>query len=395
MKGSRRAALAGSVLAVALASLASAQDFETAIRAGDYVRARAELERAIRERPDDPALRYRLAGVLAFSGATEAALAEYDSLLSSHPDDADYRLGRAQMLARLGRDTEALEETARALVLAPDYEDVWRLRLQLAQRGSDSTLADQVRREVMARYPTAVAAERAPQATTYDRFLSMGWGNDRLSGARPGWTQQFVRLDWQTTADVAWFGEIYRDERFGRSDTSVNAGGSWQALPEWRLGGALGAAGNVDFEPTREWSFDAQRSFEGGWGTAVQYRHRDFPAAAVSSYAFTGDRYIANYRVAYQINYSRLHGASSSLGHTVVFGWYPSETRSLGLTLGTGEEIERVGLDDLLRTRVASVTLSGRETFSSRWALNWWLGSHEQGDFFRRRYAGLAVRVGF
>lgn len=395
MKGLRLAGFAGSVLAVSLAWTASAQDFEIAIRAGDHARARAELERALLARPEDPALRYRLASVLASSGATEAALAEYDSLLSSHPNDADYRLGRAQMLARLGRDAEALEETARALALAPDYEDVWRLRLQLVERGHDSVLVDQVRREVAARYPTAVWASRSPESPTFDRFLSMAWGNDRLSGARPGWNQQFVRLDWQTTADVAWFGEIYRDERFGRSDTSVNAGGSWQAFPEWRLGGAFGAAGNVDFEPTREWSFDAQRSFEGGWGAGVQYRHRDFPAAAVSGYALTADRYISSYRVAYQLNYSRLQGAFSSLGHTFVFGWYPTDTRSLGLTLSAGDEIERVGLDDLLRTRIASVTLNGRETLSSRWALNWWLGSHEQGDFYRRRYAGLALRVGF
>ena len=82
---------------LAVVPTASAQDFESAIRAGDYARARAEIERALRERPDDPALRYRLASVLAYSGATEAALAEYDSLLSLHPNDADYRLGRAQM----------------------------------------------------------------------------------------------------------------------------------------------------------------------------------------------------------------------------------------------------------------------------------------------------------
>jgi YaiO family outer membrane protein len=395
MRGSSHGRVTLGLLATCCVLAAEAQDFESAIRAGDYVRARAELERALHEQPQDPALRYRLATVLGFAGATEAALAEFDALLSTYPSNADYLLGRAQMLARLGRDAQALDETARALALAPDYEDVWRLRLQLAERGADAGLAERVRREIATRYPTAVWSQRAPQPVTYDRSLSVGWSNDRLSGARPGWNQQFVRLDWQTSADLTWYGEIYRDERFGRTDLSGNVGGSWQALPEWRLGGAFGAVGDADFEPTREWSLDAQRSWGGGWGTGLQYRHRDFPTAAVSSYSFMGDRYISNYRVAYQLNYARLHGASSSLGHTVVLGWYLSDARSFGVTFGAGEEIERVDLDELLRTRVTSVTLSGREVLSSRWALNWWIGNHEQGDFYRRRYGGVAVRVGF
>lgn len=391
-----RARAAVGVLIAWVAVGVEAQDWESALRAGDYARARVELERALRVESGNSALRYQLARVLALSGATEAALAEFDSLLSSHPNDADYRLGRAQMLARLGRDAEALEETERAVSLAPDYEDVWRLRLQLAERGTSTALAEQVRADVAARYPDVVWWQRSLEApTTFGRTISVGWGNERLSGSRPGWNQQFVRLDWQASADVAWFGEVYRDERFRRSDSSLNVGGSWRALPEWRLGGAVGATGNADFEPLREWSLDAQRSWAGGWGTGLQYRHRDFATEAVSSYAFTGDRYIANYRVAYQLTYSRLQGASSSMGHALVLGWYPTDTRSVAMTFGTGEEIERVELDDLLRTRVTSVTLSGRETLSSRWGLNWWLGTHEQGDFYRRRYAGVAVRVGF
>jgi YaiO family outer membrane protein len=390
---------AGRIVASALFALvtlrAVSQEHESAIRAGDYARARGELERALQANPDDAVLRYELARVLAVAGATEAALAEYEALLTSHPDDADYLLGRAQMLARLGRDDEALAATGRAVALAPDYEDVWRLRMQLAARSADTALAGQIEREIAARYPDAAWSRRAPETPVYRRTVSLGWGDERLSGARPGWNQQFTRLDWQTSADGAWFGEVYRDERFRRSDVSFNAGGSWQALPEWRVGGAFGAARDADFEPTREWSADAQRSWQGGWGTALQYRRREFPTADVSGYTFVGDRYISDYRVAYQVNYSRLHGASSSLGHTIVLGWYPSDSRSLGITVGSGEEIERVELDTLLRTKVTSVTLTGRETITARWSLNWWLGSHEQGDFYRRRYAGLAVRLGF
>jgi hypothetical protein len=82
------------------------------------------------------------------------------------------------------------------------------------------------------------------------------------------------------------------------------------------------------------------------------------------------------------------------MGHALTLGWYPSEKRTLGLTIGAGEEIETVGLDQLLRTRVSSLTVNGRETLSPRVSLSWWLGTHEQGDLYRRRYGGISVRIG-
>jgi hypothetical protein len=53
----------------------------------------------------------------------------------------------------------------------------------------------------------------------------------------------------------------------------------------------------------------------------------------------------------------------------------------LAVSVGAGEEIETVGLNQLLRTDVKSVTLSGRDLLATRYTLNWWLGAHRQGDF--------------
>jgi hypothetical protein len=40
------------------------------------------------------------------------------------------------------------------------------------------------------------------------------------------------------------------------------------------------------------------------------------------------------------------------------------------------------------------VTLTGNETLSQRLSLSWWVGTHEQGDFYRRNHAGLSIRIG-
>jgi YaiO family outer membrane protein len=339
--------------------------------------------------------RYEHAQALARSGAAEAALAEFDALLADHPEDADYLLGRAQMHARLGQTAAAIETADRALALAPAYEDVWQLRLQLAERVGDAAATSELRAEVAARFPAASWWQRPPALVAYRRWFSGGYGAESLSNGAPGWSRQFVRLDAQTARGTALYGELSNSERFEETDTSFNAGGLWQVFPDWQLGAAAAVTDEARFLPDYELSLDATRAWRGGWGSTVGFRKRDYATGDVSSFSFLGEKYIAAFRVAYRLDRSRLAGADSTLTHSLGVTWYPSERRSFGITLGSGEEIEVVGLDQLLSTTVANATLTGRETFSPRLSIDWWLGTHEQGDFYRRDYAGLSVRVGF
>ncbi len=401
-RAERRSARHSRLLAVIVLSLlgggltqgAHAQEGQAVIRAADDAPA-PELEAARNVEPSNTSLRYERARALALSGATEAALAEFDALLIEFPDDADYLLGRAQMQARLGRNAAAVETAERALRVAPNYEDVWQLRLQLAVRAGDDAAADALRAEVAARFPDASWWQAAPAPVEYRRWLSAGSGTDRLSNGAPDWSRTFLRLDWQTAAAGTLFGEISSSERFEESDSSLDVGGNWQALPEWRLGAALTATKDARFLPERELSIDAARPWTAGWGTAFAFRERDYATGDVSSYSFTGEKYVSDYRIAYRLDRSRQSGVDdAALTHVLSLTWYPSDRRNIGVTLGAGEEIEIIGLDQLLHTDVANVTLTGNERLSARLSLSWWLGTHEQGDFYRRDYAGLSVRIG-
>ena len=381
------------LLGAGLLPQAHAQEGQVAIPAADGAPA-SELEGTINAEPGDPSLRYERARALARSGATEAALAEFDALLAEFPDDADYLLGRAQMQARLGQSAAAVETAERALRLAPDYEDVWQLRLQLAVRAGDDAAAAALRADLAARFPDASWWQAPPAQVEYRRWFSAGSGADRLSSGAPDWSRQFLHLDWQTAAAGMLFGEISRSERFEETDSSLYVGGAWEVLPEWQLGAALGVTEDPRFLPERELSIDATRGWTAGWGTAFGVRQRDYVTGDVSGYSFTGEKYISDYRIAYRLDHSRQSGADSALNHALMLTWYPSDKRSVGVTLGAGEEIEVVGLDQLLHTSVANVTFTGNEKLSERLSLNWWLGTHEQGDFYRRDYAGLSVRIG-
>jgi YaiO family outer membrane protein len=340
--------------------------------------------------------RYERARALAESGATEAALAEFDALLAEFPEDVDYLLGRAQMQARLGQNAAAIETADRALALAPDYEDVWRLRLQLAARTGGEIAVSALRAEVAARFPDATWWQQPPAPVEYRRWVSAGSGTDHLSNGAPDWSRQFLRLDSQIAAAGLLFAELSRNERFEETDSSLYVGGSWQALPEWQVGTGLAMTEDARFLPERELSFDATRTWMAGWGTTFGFRGRDYATGGdVSSYSFTGEKYISDYRIAYRLDHSRQSGVEdSALTHVLQLTWYPSDRRNVGVTLGAGDEIEVVGLDQLLHTSVANVTFTGNEKLSSRLSLGWWIGAHEQGDFYRRDYAGLSVRIG-
>ncbi len=382
-------------LAGASPSVLDAQEWQAALRAGDYPLALRELETALAADPRNSSLRYEHARTLALSDDPEGALTEFDALVADFPGDADYLLGRAQMQARLGQNAAAIETAERALAIAPAYEDVWQLRLQLAERTADDTAASALRAEAALRFPDATWWQRAPPPVEYRHWLSAGSGTERLSNGAPDWSREFLRLDWETAKAGLLFAELSRSERFEESDSSLYVGGNWQVLPEWQLGTGLALTEDARFLPEQELSVDSTRAWMNGWGTAFGFRHRDYVTGDVSSYSFTGEKYISDYRIAYRLDHSRQSGIDdSALTHVLQLTWYPSERRSLGVTLGAGEEIEVIGLDRLLHTSVSNVTFTGNERFSPRVSLSWWLGTHEQGDFYRRDYAGLSVRIG-
>ncbi|HET7608353.1 MAG TPA: YaiO family outer membrane beta-barrel protein, partial [Gammaproteobacteria bacterium] len=261
---------------------------------------------------ESPALRYERAQAFARSGSPEAALVELDALLAQFPNDADYLLGRAQMLARLGQDAAAVETAERALRLAPDYEDVWQLRLRLAERAGDDAAVAALRAQVAARFPDASWWHAPPAPIEYRRWLSAGSGTDRLSNGAPDWSREHLRLDFNTADGGALFAELSRSERFDEADSALYVGGSWGALRHWQLGAAAALTEDPRFLPERELSVDAARGWARGWGSAFAVRERSYATGDVTTYSFTGDKYVSDYRIAYRLDHSRQTGADSA-----------------------------------------------------------------------------------
>ena len=374
----------------------SADDVPAAIDGEDYARAaellRAELARA----PEDEAARFLLARVLGWAGDYRAAISEYDRLIARSPDNVDYSLGRAQVLAWAGRDSAALEELGRARLLAPAYEDVWRLELAVLERGTDANRLARLRDAAARAFPNAAWWRPRAQAPPADSRteLRLGAVHETLSTAVPDWRSVFLQVTRSGGAASTWYAALRREERFGRSDVVIGGGGGWKLSERWSTGLDLDIGGDADFLPRVSVAGWAGRALPSGWETQLRVRQRRYSTAKVTSAAATLGRYFGDFRAAYTFDYSRLHGEAGSAAHSATLNYYHSPGVQWDLTVARGQEAEAIAPGRVLRTDVTSFSLGARHALSDRWGLSWWLGSHRQGELYRRRYVGLSLATG-
>jgi YaiO family outer membrane protein len=397
---SARTALLGLVAFSALAPVAwgaPGSDVAAAIERQDYARAARELRVQLAATPDDVDARFTLARVLGWSGDYAGALAEYDALLAGAPANVDYVFGRAQVLIWTAHDEEAVRELDRARALAPQYEDVWRLEQTVLERGGDRVRLATFRDEAARQFPGAVwwkAAQRSPEAPLGPATqLTAGTVHESLSNGAADWSSLFVQVD-HRRANGNVHARVSRDERFGLSDATVNAGADWRLAPRWSAGADVGLGADADFAPRSAVSGWGLRSFPQGWETEFRLAQRTYSETRVTSTAFGLGRYFGNFRAAYRVDLAQLDGDASATTHSATLNYYRSAKLQFNVSLVGGQEAESVGPAEVLRTDVRGFTVGARHALGGRLRLSWWAGAHRQGDLYRRRYVGLSVTAG-
>lgn len=371
-------------------------EIDIAIATVDYDGALALIEKELAVAPGDTSLRMYRARVHGYLGNDAAALHDLDALRREHPYDVDYALARARIHARQDRDDEALEDLRQAVALAPEYEEVWRLRYELLSRDQDETTRSEfesVSLEAAARFPDADWWQPDEPADLETWTVVVGAGHENLDNNSPSWNQQFVEVGRYYDAWGRYRVGIARDERFDNSDLSVLFGADAFFASDWSAGLEVTYVDDANFQPDFGYSAYVGRSLQDGWAFNLRYRRREYETATVGSTIGSVEKYLGDFRVAYALSLSHLHGASNSVGHGLTVNWYYSDISSIGLSLNTGEEAESIGPGQVLETEVRGATLVGRREISDRLALQWWLGTHDQGDFYRRQYLGMALTL--
>lgn len=343
-----------------------------------------------------PAQRLEEVGKLRRDGELHVALSKLDALRAEFPHDVDYVLARAQILSQSQRDTEALEELSIATTLAPDYEDVWQLRFRLLDRStSESAIAQRAALETEAarRFPKATWWQTRLAREASEWMLLIGAGHENLSNGLPGWDSQFVEIHFEEDAYRRYRLRLGRDVRYAEADISIGLGAerSWES--GWFAGLDAASSRSPAYQPELGYSGHLGKTLSDGWVVDLRYRQRAYTSTRVGTVVGTIEKYYGDYRFAYGLGWSRLQGTASFANHVATVNWYYGDRANIGLSVSTGNEAESLENGQVLETSVRGITLSGRREITRRVGLQWWLGLHDQGDYYRRRFVGLAFSI--
>ncbi|MGA8204807.1 MAG: YaiO family outer membrane beta-barrel protein [Woeseiaceae bacterium] len=350
---------------------------------------------AFAEDPDAPVdgTRFQEAREAARAGDFERARTLYADLVREHPNDVDYVFGYAQVLAWLGDPEASLPLLEEARRLAPDYEDVWALEFRLRQVRHDRQYRDED--EAFAR----AAAERFPDAKWLTQAAPRPAGEwrwrvaaerERLSNGAPDWQNYSASFSWRPGDGRQISLTANRATRFGTTDDALGADASIELNDRWIAGAAAAFSSAPDFLPEAAFGLSLSRKLEHGWVVNGRLRRRAYPDQSVGTLEVGAERYVGKYRFEYAVGESRL-GGEQALVQRIAADRYAADGGRLGLVLASGEEIEAVGPGQLLRTRVWSVAVTGAYVLDGRFEIGWWLGTHEQGDLYRRDAIGVSV----
>lgn len=388
---------------VALLTMHSAVVADTSLRAIDKAVAVSEYEHALDlidaqlvVNPEDVALRLRRAQVLGYNGDNDAAMEALSELHRQYPQDVDYLFARAQLLARQERDREALDDLRQAVALAPDYEDVWKLRHKVLSRQYDEVAQFELQallRDVAVHFPRADWWRTTESDAVARWTVLIGAGHENLSNGAPSWKQQFVEVSREQDSEGNYRLGLARDERFDDSDLTIRVAGEYSFASDWLAGFDLNTASDPTFQPGLGYGGFVSRSMLSGYVVSLRYGRREYETVTVGSTTAGLERYIGDFRFAYALGLSHLHGASNSMNHNATVNWYYNERASVGVSLNSGEEAEAIGPGQVLQTDVRGISVNGRHQLTDRFGLQWWLGLHDQGDFYRRQYVGMAVSI--
>lgn len=382
----------------ALGAAPSLSAIDAAIAAADYGQALELIDAGLARTPENVALRFRRARVHSYTGDQASALRDLDALRDEYPRDVDFAFARAQSLAQLGRDDAALNDLREATRLAPEYEAVWKLRYTLLSRQHSTATRierDLVKKEIARRFPQASWRELAEHSDEPQWTVLAGAVHEDLDHGLPSWNREFLEITRKTESAASYRAGLARDERFGVADLSMMLGAGIELAKRWRAEIGIVYVDGADFQPELSLNLLLGKSLDNGWATDIRYQRRNYAAATVSMTTAGVEKYAGDFRIAYSLGIAHLHGASNSLNQSLTVNWYYREHSSIGIRINRGDEAESIGPGRVLETPVRGASIMGRREISERLSLDWWLGLHEQGDFYRRQFLGMAVSIRF
>jgi YaiO family outer membrane protein len=227
--------------------------------------------------------------------------------------------------------------------------------------------------------------------------LEGGLTHEQLTNDRPDWNSLYVEAAHDFAPRQTLYGLLRETERFDLRDSEIAAAYYHPFDADWT--GLIEASYSPNHNVLPEASVLGHLSWAAGsgWVLSGGTRFSEYTQNGTRVVMGGVERYFGSYRAAYTLYNGKPEGESSASSHRLAFDYYYYGERSrIGVAVTWGREVEYVGPPTgIIVSDVRAFALLGRHWLTPAWALTWELGTHEQGDLYRRTGGRLGLRHRF
>ncbi|HEX6692600.1 MAG TPA: YaiO family outer membrane beta-barrel protein [Burkholderiales bacterium] len=220
---------------------------------------------------------------------------------------------------------------------------------------------------------------------------------ERLTNDEPDWKSLYLEAAHAFAPRQTLYGTLRETERFDLRDRELSAGYAHPFGTAWTA--VLEASHSPEHNVLPDKSFFGQLYWAagGGWVLNGGARFSEYTDTDTRILTAGVERYFSSYRASYTFYNGKPEDTGSASSHRLAFDhYYYGERSRVGMAVSWGREVENVGPPSgIVTSDVRALSVVGRHWLTPEWAVAWELGTHEQGDFYRRTGGRLALRYRF
>jgi len=243
----------------------------------------------------------------------------------------------------------------------------------------------------------AMLALVAVPAAAGEAEMEAGATYEHLTNDKPHWRSIYLDAMQTFAPRQTLYGTVRATERFDLRDLELAGGYAHPFGTKWT--GVIEASYSPDHNVLAEHSEFVQAYYAAGAGWVLNAGARFSSYTDSDARVLTAgvERYFGHYRAGYTYYNGKPEEAGSASSHRLSFDYYYFEERSrVGVAVSWGREVENVGPPTgIVTSDVRSISIVGRHWLTPDWAIAWEIGTHEQGDLYRRTGGRLGLRHRF
>lgn len=243
--------------------------------------------------------------------------------------------------------------------------------------------------------PTVVKKKFSDEGSSTTE-VSVDYAIESLTNGRGNWHEGSLNVIHKFSPRKVLYGTYRETSRFRARDREARVGLYQPLNRKWTIVAEASASPTHKVLP--KWSAMAQieRAFPKGWIAQAGFRRTELDEAKVNISKLGLEKYWGLNRAAYTFSINNLQETGTTTSQRIQYNrYYSGESSSVGVSFAFGREIEKVGPDAVLQSRIFNVSVSGKHRLRDRWGLNYGYTFHRQGALYDRKGLRIGIHYKF